>query len=104
MEFYKRARPLGFWGPIRKKLGIGPEKHRNLIGKGFCIALLGTAFFGSIVLMLSNLFVGKYSVAAGLAVAIVVTGLIFRKVFGWYIGVLIERTGGEEDADSPASA
>lgn len=92
MQFYKRAHPLGFWGPIRTKLGLGPEKHRYLIGKGFCLAVLGAAWFACIVLLVSNLFVGKYKVAAGLGAGAIIGCMIFPSLFNRYVNMLSERT------------
>ena len=91
---------MGFWGPIRKKLGVGPEKYPHLIAKGFGVAVFGTVWVSCIVLLLSNLFVGKYGISMALAAAVIVGGIIFRKLFRWYVDMLIERTEESIESDS----
>ncbi|MBX7255714.1 MAG: hypothetical protein K1Y02_05095 [Candidatus Hydrogenedentes bacterium] len=96
MEFYRRAQPLGWWGPIRKKLGIPDEHaHRSLIIKGFGIAVLGTAWAAAAVFVLSNLFVGKFMFALKIGAVGLVLMLVFWRMFGRYMSVLEQRTFGD---------
>ena len=48
--FYRRARPLGFWGPVRKACGgdVFPELRRPL-AKGFSLAARG---FGAVIALI----------------------------------------------------
>jgi Na+/proline symporter len=78
-EFYKRTRPFGFWGPIRKKLGtevmekINKENRRDILSTFFAVPwqlvlfLTGMAFilkswtqFGVLLVILVALSVGLY--------------------------------------------
>ena len=78
-EFYKRTRPFGFWGPIRKKLGaevmekINTENRRDIISTFFAVPwqvilfLTGMAIimkswtqFGVLVIILAILSIGLY--------------------------------------------
>ena len=78
-EFYKRTRPFGFWGPVRKKLGaeviekINTENRRDILSTFFAVPwqvilfLTGMAFimkswtqFGVLVIILAILSVGLY--------------------------------------------
>jgi Na+/proline symporter len=78
-EFYKRTRPFGFWGPIRKKLGteviekINKENRRDILSTFFAVPwqvvlfLTGMAFilkswtqFGVLSIILVILSVGLY--------------------------------------------
>lgn len=78
-EFYKRTRPFGFWGPIRKKLGaeviekINTENRRDIISTFFAVPwqvvlfLTGMAFilkswtqFGVLLIILVILSVALY--------------------------------------------
>ena len=79
LEFYKRTRPFGFWGPVRKKLGaevlekINTENRRDILSTFFAVPwqvilfLTGMAFimkswtqFGVLVIILAILSVGLY--------------------------------------------
>jgi Na+/proline symporter len=78
-EFYKRTRPFGFWGPVRKKLGteviekINKENRRDILSTFFAVPwqvvlfLTGMAFilkswtqFGVLSVILVILSVGLY--------------------------------------------
>ncbi len=78
-EFYKRTRPFGFWGPVRKKLGaeviekINTENRRDILSTFFAVPwqvilfLTGMAFimkswtqFGVLVIILAILSIGLY--------------------------------------------
>jgi Na+/proline symporter len=79
LEFYKRTRPFGFWGPVRKKLGaevlekINTENRRDILSTFFAVPwqvilfLTGMAFimkswtqFGVLVIILAILSIGLY--------------------------------------------
>ena len=90
-EFYRRARPLGAWGPIRQLVneqdGRDPaEEYHNLFLSGIVIALLGTFWVASAILGLSQLTVGHYLNAGLLAVASGAGAAIFLPSFRWHIG------------------
>jgi len=43
------------------------------------------------VLALSELFVGRYMIGIAMIVGAVVTGLIFKRIFGWYMELLMVK-------------
>ena len=96
MEFYRKARPLGCWGPIRAKCGLPDSKlDRSLIGRGFGGALLGAAWIAAAILAISNLYIGKYIKGGALGTGALIGGLVFFKTFQWFIEVIIARTSEE---------
>lgn len=91
-DFYLRARPLGFWGPVRRDLGIEDTKlDKSLILSGFGISILGVVWISLGTLFLSNLFVGLYGKAVGLGIPALIVALIFLKLFQWFMSTLISR-------------
>ena len=77
VDFYRAARPLGWWGPIPAKAGLAPQDNSLLVG-GLLLALLGAAAVGAGVIGFSGLYVGRWPVALiGLGLA-AVGGLFFR--------------------------
>jgi Na+/proline symporter len=83
IEFYRRARPMGWWGPIAGKAG---EPRRSLGGGGPILAGLGIATcgavaVGAVIIALSCAFVGLWDVTAGALGVAAVAGLAFRRWF-----------------------
>jgi Na+/proline symporter len=85
--FYRQARPLGSWGPIRRRVnGHTPGsittggKQWRLIGKGFALALLGAVGVMLYILGASNLMVGRtsYGLACLLGASLLVTAFLCR--------------------------
>ena len=79
LEFYKRTRPFGFWGPVRRRLGsevlakINLENRRDILSTFFAVPwqivlfLTGMAFifkswnqFAILVVILAVLSAGLY--------------------------------------------
>ena len=79
LEFYKRTRPFGFWGPVRKKIAvekmkeISKENRRDIISTFFAVPwqvvlfLTGMAIilkrwdqFSVLIILLAGLSVGLY--------------------------------------------
>lgn len=93
-KFYRRAHPMGFWGPVRdaiaKEEGVKnlPEEKKRLIVGGFAAVALGFSWIALAVLALSELFIGKYLIAAGYAVTSALLALCFKRVFGWHLNRL----------------
>lgn len=90
IDFYKRARPLGFWTPV--KLAIiaqeGPDAiptpPSGMIAGGFGAAILGTSWVSLAILSLSQLYVGQYMWGIVLAISSVLTAWAFKKAFRWH--------------------
>ena len=93
--FYHRARPMGWWEPVRRAIVARavsipsasplPAEPRFLLVSGFSVAAVGAAWVAAGVLGASQLTVGNWTAAAGLLIAAVVGGLTFRYLFDWYI-------------------
>jgi small-conductance mechanosensitive channel len=91
-EFYDRARPLGLWGPIRKKLGVNNDPgEKHLILKGLGLALLGVFWIGCAVLALSDIYVGRFAAAGLLAVAGLIGAGLFLVFYRRYMNILEQR-------------
>jgi Na+/proline symporter len=84
-EFYRRARPLGFWRPIREKAGDMANPPRFLIVKGLVLALLGVAWIALGILSLADFYVGKYAMGSLLLVGSGAGGALFLKLYRQYI-------------------
>jgi len=80
IEFYRRARPMGAWGPIAKKAGV-PAVGWPPVARGFGIAAVGALMVGGAIIALSLAYVARWDVA-GVAVAVsLLAGLVFRRYF-----------------------
>ncbi len=76
ISFYRKASPLGFWGPIARKAGRTPE-DRISIAKGLVLACIGTVAVATGILAASELFVGKWGIAGLFALVCVVAAGLF---------------------------
>jgi solute:Na+ symporter, SSS family len=107
-KFYRRAHPMGHWGPVREAirkedgLEVLPGEKKYLIAGGFAAVLFGFAWVALAVLSLSELFIGKYATASGYAIASIIFALCFKRVFGWHIARLdvSDRNRVEEPTES----
>ena len=90
IEFYKKARPLGWWGDIPQKAGI---EHRNgeNIWRGFGIALLGSATISSAVIALANCYVAQWQIAGWSLSVSLVTGFLFFNLYGGWLRRMLAR-------------
>lgn len=83
-NFYRRVRPFGFWGPVRKMLSDAgedprrPERDKNDIP----VAIVGTLFFISLYLSMMDLVLHNWQRLAWLVPAAVITGS-FLYVVWW---------------------
>ena len=97
-SFYRRARPMGWWAPVRRMVEAGegrphagattsllPVEPRFLLIGGVAVAVVGAAWVAAGVLGVSQLTVGNWSVAGQLLVAAVVGALAFRYLFDWHM-------------------
>ncbi len=117
-RFYRRGRPLGAWGPVRRRLkgrndaSVADQSGLGLILVGFALALLGTASVALFVLGLSSLYIGRW-LAGGIEVlAFLIGGGLFLASYGRYIDRLEQwcRAPGHsrkpegQDAETPLPA
>ena len=63
VTFYRRCRPLGFWGPIRQAAAMHdePSTRRYPVATGLALALLGAASVMAYITGISQLYVGHYN-------------------------------------------
>lgn len=80
VEFYKLAKPMGWWGPIAGKAGIKPAGQRPIFA-GLLIALLGAVTVSAGTIAFSCLYIGRWEVAAVAGAITVGIGLSFK--FGY---------------------
>ncbi len=87
-NFYRRARPLGIWGPIRDSVrteeGLDTPVPRLLLA-GSLVGLLGAAWIAAAVLGLSQLVVGQYGNSLMLGTVSLVGAAMFLPLFRWHI-------------------
>jgi len=87
IEFYKRARPLGWWGPIAKKAGIQP-RSALYIPSGLVVAAVGAIMVAAGTIAFSSAYVGNWPTVAVFAAICLVTGIIFKLTHKRFMNVL----------------
>ena len=87
-DFYRKAKPLGCWGPVKKAVeeedGI-KEHPKHLILGGVLVSFLGAAWIALAVLSISVIFVGRYGEAILYASLSLMLAMIFKKLFKHHI-------------------
>lgn len=93
--FYQRARPMGWWEPVRRMIvaeavktptsSTLPSEPRFLLWGGFAVAAVGAAWVAAGVLGVSQLTVGNWTAAAGLLIGAAAGGVLFRNLFDWHM-------------------
>ncbi len=91
-EFYMRARPMGYWKPVRDALiaeGRIPAVDRKpKLLKGIGIVFVGFVMISSLILLLSTLYVGLYTQGAIIFAILLGSGMLFKFKFKNYINSL----------------
>jgi solute:Na+ symporter, SSS family len=90
IDFYKKARPLGWWGDIPEKAGI-EERTEVGIKEGFGIAILGSISVSSAVIALANCYVAQWSIATIALSISIITGLLFYRYYGSWMDKLLTK-------------
>jgi SSS family solute:Na+ symporter len=89
VEFYLRARPLGWWGPIAlKATGSIPVNRRRPIMVGLFVAMIGAMMVGSGVICISNMYIGQWWIVVMSAFVCGCTGLIFKIMYPKFMNFL----------------
>lgn len=86
--FYLKARPLGYWKPVRDALikdGFAFEPIKNNIIGGIYTAFTGFLWICFLVLGLSSLYTGQYLKMMIFMMLTVISIWHFRKVFSWHM-------------------
>lgn len=93
--FYQRARPMGWWEPVRRMIvaeafktpasSTLPSEPRFLLLGGFAVAAVGASWVAAGVLGASQLTIGNWTAAAGLLIGAAAGGFLFRNLFDWHM-------------------
>ncbi len=84
-KFYMKARPLGYWKPIRKKCekepGFVPDSRKRPVLKGLFLALIGFLSIAGLISGISYLYVGKMAEGSGMILGFFGFGYFFLRLF-----------------------
>ena len=84
-EFYRRSKPLGFWGPVRRAVGAeAGSRPRGRIWQGLLLSLAGFAGVALLILGLSDFYVGKFGPGGALLAGSIGLGIVFLSLFNRY--------------------
>ncbi|TWT78385.1 Sodium/glucose cotransporter [Posidoniimonas polymericola] len=85
VRFYRRARPMGLWGPVRERCLQEDDSFvpppRNLLLRGLLAAVVGASTLVAGVLGASVWFVGRWAEGAVYLGTAVATGVWFARLF-----------------------
>ncbi|OHB44345.1 MAG: hypothetical protein A2Y13_09180 [Planctomycetes bacterium GWC2_45_44] len=88
-SFYRKARPLGLWGPVRRAIqaeeGRKIDTPKLLIPAGLFVTFLGATWLILSVICLSYLFVGKWNIGILCGVVAIIFAIAFKYAFRWHI-------------------
>jgi len=87
IEFYRRARPLGAWGPIARRAGLEPAGWRPVF-RGLGIAVTGAVMVGAGIVAISCAFVARWDVTVAAMMVSAFAGVAFKKWFGPFVEAL----------------
>lgn len=88
VNFYRQARPMGAWSPIRRYLeseSSVSEVPQGLMLGGIMVASLGAIGMASLVVGASQCFVGRWELGAALIVLAAIIAIVFRFAFQWHM-------------------
>lgn len=103
VDFYRKARPYGLWGPVAEAAGE-PLPPKGRIAYGFLVAALGTVMVSAGILGLSYLYLGRWYAALIALVVMLVFGFAFRIGFRQLIFSQQFATDLPITADEPAAS
>ena len=84
IAFYKRAKPMGWWGDIPQKAGITkPSKPRKVI-IGLAIAIVGAIAISSGTISFNSLYIAQWDTAMYAGIICVIFAITFRILFKKY--------------------
>jgi len=96
IAFYKKARPMGFWGPIAQKAGVKPMGFWPILA-GLGIAVLGATMVSSMIIAISCFYIARWDVAKWCLAVFAVTGLLFKMTYSNYMKFLEDSAKPELD-------
>lgn len=95
IEFYRRARPMGWWGPIAAKAGVATEPGAMPIISGLIFAAFGAAAVGASVIAFSAAYVAQWEIVATGGIVAFVMGVLFKVSYSHYMRRLDSRLDSE---------
>jgi len=96
VAFYRRARPMGWWGPIAARAGLAPVGPGRIV-VGLLVALLGAASVAAGTIGFSGLYIATWRVAA-VSLGLAAAGAIgFKLAYDRFLA----RLGTEEELARP---
>ena len=84
IEFYKRTRPMGWWGPIARKAGVDDAGPRPIF-TGLGIAVAGAVTVAAGTIGFSCVYVARWYVAAVAVAVTVAAGVVFKTTYSQYM-------------------
>ncbi len=97
VQFYRRAKPLGLWGPIAAK-AITADPPTGGINRGLGIAVLGAAAVASGTIAFNHVYVGKWLEVGVFAVIGGGLAYAFKRTYGSFMASLEARGDGALEA------
>lgn len=85
IEFYREARPMGWWGPIARAEGATRLRGGEPILSGMMVAILGATMVAAGTIALSAGYVAQWSVFLVSVIIAIGAGLAFKGSYNWYL-------------------
>lgn len=85
IEFYRRARPMGWWGPIAAKAGVATESGAEPILSGLILAAIGATAVGAAVIAFSAAYVAQWEILVAGGIVALVMGILFKASYNRYM-------------------
>ncbi len=84
IDFYKKAKPMGWWGKIPLKAGVVKPAKPTKVIYGLLIALLGAIAISAATISFNSLYIARWQVAGYAALIFSVAGILFSMLFKKY--------------------
>ena len=91
VEFYRRARPMGAWGPIARKAGLEPVGWQP-VARGLAIAATGAVMVGAAVVALSCAYIARWNITGAALLVSVAAAVAFKQSFRSFLNRLEAST------------
>ncbi len=96
VEFYKRARPMGFWGPIARKAGVEATGGKPIL-TGLGIAALGAIMISAATIGFSCLYIARWRAAGVAGLVMLTTGSTFFVTYRKFMEKIHAEGNGQEE-------
>ncbi len=81
IEFYKRAKPMGWWGDIPMKAGVETVSKPIKVVEGIGIAILGAIAISAGTIGFNSLYIARWEIAFYAMIILVIAGIVFKKLY-----------------------